>query len=79
MSGKVGDELPTYGAYHHRRARASTSPSVMKLYTKINMKTNSEFVDRWRILIGGWREKFTKCQRKFTLGGIMNTVKTVFC
>jgi hypothetical protein len=40
------------------------------------MKTNSKFVDRRRILIGGMREKFTKGQRKFALGGI-NTNTTV--
>jgi hypothetical protein len=34
----------------------------MKLYIAINVRTNSEFVDRRRILIGGRREKFTKGQ-----------------
>jgi len=49
----------------------------MELYIERNMKTNSEFVDRRRKLIVGRREKFTKGQRKFALGGVMNTNTTV--
>jgi len=40
----------------------------MELYTERNMKTNSEFADRRRKLIGGRREKFTKGERKFSRG-----------
>jgi hypothetical protein len=49
----------------------------MKLYVERSLKTNSEFVDRRRKLIGGRREKFTKGQRKFALSGVMNINTTV--